>query len=132
MLAKLKAFVIYALILGAGLGIGYVAAHLKEWTKSSYTEGNYAGHFPDTKTKIVLYGTPTCPYCKAAREYFARKNIAFADLDITNNAQAKEKFAQLDNGDGVPAIIIGNRLITGFNQTAIENAFKTAGIQFSK
>lgn len=126
MLAKLKIVISYALILAAGLGAGYVVAHFKEWTKSPYTEGNYATHFPDAKTKVVMYGTSTCPYCKAAREYFVSKNIVFSDFDVNENKQANAAFMGLKNDGGVPAIIIGDRLITGFDKVAIEDALKKA------
>ncbi|TET42712.1 MAG: glutaredoxin 3, partial [Dehalococcoidia bacterium] len=29
--------------------------------------------------KVVIYSTPTCPYCKRAKDYLSRKGIAYVD-----------------------------------------------------
>ncbi|MBJ7310210.1 glutaredoxin family protein [Rugamonas sp. CCM 8940] len=123
LIKKLKQTVSYLLVLGAGLGAGYVAVHAPQWLKSPYTEGNYAAYFPDAKTRVVVYGTKHCPFCAKTRDYLRGQNIAFADFDIDDSSKAREEFKRLD-GEGVPVILIGNRRIAGFNQAAIEDALK--------
>lgn len=127
MISKFKTALQYGAILAIGLGFGYAFSHYKEFFATPYKEGNYAAHFADPSTQVVMYGTETCPYCKQARDYFEAKNIAYRDIVIGKHASEKDaqNFAELKS-EGVPAIIIGSRLITGFNPAAIEEALQIA------
>ncbi len=120
---KLKTFVSYLFILAAGLGAGYVLAHAPEWLKPNYTEGNYAAYYPNAKTKVVVYGTQSCSYCKKTREFLHAQNVTFLDLDVQHSDKARKDFEQL-GGKGVPLVLIGDRQIRGFNQGALEDALK--------
>lgn len=117
----------YALILAAGLGTGYVVANVPKWLKSPYTEGNYAAYYPNPQTKVVLYGTQTCPYCARAREFLHAKNIPYLERDVQHSDQAKKEFSQL-GGTGVPVLLVGDRRIQGFNQDALDSALKKIGM----
>ncbi|WP_305822654.1 glutaredoxin family protein [Massilia brevitalea] len=123
----LKTIFSYLLIIGAGIAIGTIAPRVPQWLKGDYTEGNYAAYFPNPSTKVVMYGTSTCPYCAKAREYLDQRGIAYADYDVQKSPAAKEAFSKLD-GKGVPLILIGNRRIDGFNAPVYDDALKNAGI----
>lgn len=123
----LKTVLSYLVIIGAGLAIGTLATRVPGWLKGDYTEGDYAAYFPDSSTKVVLYGTETCPYCAKARDYLRGRGVAFADYDVTRSPQAKQAFNKLE-GKGVPLIIIGGRRIDGFNEKAYDAALKEAGL----
>lgn len=118
---KIKVLLSYALVMLAGLAIGYAAINLPKWLKPPYTEGDYAQYFPAPDTKVLIYGTQSCPFCTKTRELFASQKIQFADFDIEKLDKARQEFLKL-GGEGVPLIIIGNRRIEGFNQTQIEAA----------
>lgn len=120
---SLKNVAVYALVLAAGLGGGYVAAHLPTWMTPNYKEGNFTAYFPDAQTKVVVFGTSWCPHCADARAYLRKQNVKFADLDIEKNTTAEAQYKEL-KGEGVPTILIGNRRIQGFNQDAIETALQ--------
>jgi len=126
-LKSLKTVVSYLLIIAAGIAIGTMAPRVPQWFKGDYTEGNYAAYFPNPATKVVMYGTSTCPFCAKAREYLDARGIAYADYDVQKSPAAKEAFSQLD-GKGVPLILIGNRRIDGFNAPVYDDALKNAGI----
>lgn len=120
---SLKNIAVYILVLAAGLGGGYVAAHLPAWMTPNYKEGNFTAYFPDAQTKVVLFGTSWCPHCADARAYLRKQNVKFADMDIEKNTTAGAQYKEL-KGEGVPTILIGNRRIQGFNQGAIETALQ--------
>ncbi len=70
--------------------------------------------------KVVIYSTPTCPYCKRAKEYLSRKGISYTDID---GAQDKEKAKEMTQKSGqmsVPVIIIDDEIVVGFNQTLLD------------
>jgi glutaredoxin-like YruB-family protein len=70
--------------------------------------------------KVIIYSTPTCPYCHQAKEFFKSQGIEYTDYDVAaDQARAKEmidKSGQM----GVPVIIIGDKMIIGFDQPSIE------------
>ena len=124
---NLKAALMYLLILAAGLGAGYLVVNIPKWLKSPYVEGNYAAYYPNAQTKVVVYGTSTCPYCLKTREFLHAKNITFIDYDVQKSDRAQKELAQL-GVNTVPVVLIGDRQIRGFNQAALESALKKVGL----
>ena len=43
--------------------------------------------------KVVMYSTSWCGYCKKARAYFKKNNIAYSDYDIEKNPSAKKNIS---------------------------------------
>ncbi|MGB9991463.1 glutaredoxin family protein [Massilia sp. SM-13] len=121
--SKLKTVVLYALILAAGLLVGLGAAKLPKLLERPYQTGNYSSHFASLNSKVVVYGTTTCPFCAKAREYLAEKKVVYSDFNVDNSEEARKKYKTL-NVKAVPAILIGDRLITGFRPDAIDDALK--------
>lgn len=68
---------------------------------------------------VKVYSTPTCPYCRIAKNFLKEKNIPFEELDVSRDKNAliemKEKSGQM----GVPVIDIDGKIIVGFNREAI-------------
>ena len=49
--------------------------------------------------KITIYSTPTCGFCRMAKEYLASKSIPYAEIDVsTDPAKQKELAASLGAG----------------------------------
>ncbi|SHN37898.1 Glutaredoxin [Duganella sacchari] len=118
---RIKTILTYGAILALGLAIGRLGMQAPQWFKSDYVEGNYQAYYPDATTKVVLYGTKTCPFCQKAREYLAQHNIAYADIDVNQPGQGQADYRGLGE-KAVPVLLIGNRRITGFKQPVIEAA----------
>jgi len=79
----------------------------------------------DSSPVVILYGTPWCGACKAARQYLASKHIPFAYKDIENDQSAarelQHKAARLGiPADRVPIIDVRGRLLVGFDRTRLE------------
>ena len=114
---------VYGVILVAGLAAGRYVPQLISMVTPKYSEGDFSAYYSDAPTKVVVYGTETCPYCIKTRAYLKERHIAFEDIDVAKSAKGKHDFAQL-GGKGVPLILIGNRQMTGFNQAAIDTALE--------
>jgi len=74
---------------------------------------------------VILYGTPWCGACKAAKKYLAQKRIPYAYKDIEGDpAAARElqsKAARLGvPADRVPILDVRGRLLLGFDPTRLE------------
>lgn len=76
---------------------------------------------------VTVYSTPTCPYCKMAKEYFDAKNVEYTDIDVSSDAKAAEDMVQKSGQMGVPVIEIGNQVLVGFDQAKIDEALTSAG-----
>jgi glutaredoxin len=71
--------------------------------------------------KIVLFTSPTCHWCKVAKDYFKKNSLKFKEIDITKDEKAA-KDCEKHGCRGVPVVLIGSRWICGFDQKAIEKA----------
>ena len=68
-----------------------------------------------------MYVLPNCGYCDRARSHLRARRISFEERNIASDAQAKAEFDQL-GGAGTPLIVIGDRVIHGFDPTRIDAA----------
>ena len=116
-------FLVYGLILAAGLTVGRYLPQLVRMVTPNYQQGNFDAYYPDARTRVVVYGTATCPYCIRTRAYLTERQIPFVDLDVVKSEKGKREFATL-GGKGVPLILIGDRQMTGFDQAAIDAALE--------
>lgn len=73
---------------------------------------------------ITVYSTPTCPYCKLAKEFLKEKSIDFKDVDVSADSSAANEMVKKSGQMGVPVIDIGGQIIVGWNKTALEEALK--------
>lgn len=72
---------------------------------------------------VVLYGTSWCGYCKKAKRYFEANGIAYTDLDVETNEQAKMEFEAMGGG-GVPVILVGNKRMNGFSEEGFRQIYR--------
>jgi glutaredoxin len=68
---------------------------------------------------VVMYSTDWCGYCKQARIYFAKRGIAYTELDVEKNPAAHAEFKRL-GGRGVPFFVHGGNVMRGFSEASFE------------
>lgn len=76
---------------------------------------------------IKVYTTPTCPWCKKAKEFLRSKGVAFQEVDVTKDRRLIEEMQELSGQRGVPVITDGERVVIGFNRQALEEMAGAAG-----
>ena len=65
-------------------------------------------------TKIEIYTTTTCPYCVKAKNLLTKKGLAFTEIDVTGDVNAREALVLKAEGRRtVPQIFINDRPIGG-------------------
>ena len=69
---------------------------------------------------VTVYSTPTCPYCKMAKEYLTEKKIEYNDVNVAENHEAAHQMVEKSGQMGVPQIEINGRIIVGFDKEAID------------
>lgn len=73
-----------------------------------------------TTHKVIIYSTPSCVYCKMAKEYFAKNNIAYEEHDVASDAKAREEMLEKSEQLGVPVIDIDGTIVIGFDKKNID------------
>ena len=73
-----------------------------------------------TDRKLVIYYTPTCPYCKRAKEYLSRQGIEYTEHNVATDRKAAKEMVKRSGQLGVPVILIGDEVIVGFHQSQID------------
>ena len=71
---------------------------------------------------VKIYSTPTCVYCRMAKDFFTKNNVAYEDADVALDAKAREEMFSKSHQMGVPVIDIDGHIIVGFNKDVIEKA----------
>lgn len=73
-------------------------------------------------SSIVIYTTPTCGYCKAAKAFFQENGKPYTEYDITKDGVRAEEAVKKSGQMGVPVIDIDGQIIVGFDQPKISRA----------
>jgi glutaredoxin 3 len=86
----------------------------------SLSKGGVKGGAMDKR--IIIYSTPTCPFCIRAKQFLKDNNIAFEDVDVSSNEQAASVMIEKSGQMGVPVLDIDGQVIVGFDKEKIKNA----------
>lgn len=73
--------------------------------------------------EVILYATQWCGYCAAARDFFSANGIRFTELDIEKSSAGYEGHRKL-GGNGVPLVVVGDRVIHGYNEGELRSTLK--------
>ena len=73
---------------------------------------------------VTIYSTPTCGYCRMAKEYFDEKGIGYTDHNVMRDRARAEEMMQKSGQMGVPVLDVNGKIVVGFNRPAIERALQ--------
>lgn len=76
---------------------------------------------------ITIYSTPTCPYCKALKQFLDGQSIAYTDIDVSANEAQRDEMQKLSGGLSVPVVVFDKGTGTqevqvGFDQSKVKQA----------
>ena len=71
---------------------------------------------------VVIYSTPTCVYCKMAKEYFKKYGITYTEHDVACDVAARKEMVEKSHQLGVPVIDIDGEIHVGFNRPEVARA----------
>lgn len=72
--------------------------------------------------KVTIYSTPSCVYCKMAKEFFKKNNVQYQEKDVASDSAAREDMLNKSGQMGVPVIDINGKIIIGFDQSRLREA----------
>jgi glutaredoxin-like YruB-family protein len=73
---------------------------------------------------VVIYTTPTCVYCRAAKEFFKEHGITYTEYNVAVDLEKRQEMVNRSNQMGVPVIVVGDELIVGFNEPKLRQALE--------
>ena len=71
--------------------------------------------------EVVIYTTPSCPWCHRAKEYFSRKGVSYIEHDVAADRDKAREMIEKSKQMGVPVIIIDGEVVVGFNQSRLDS-----------
>ena len=69
--------------------------------------------------RVIVFSTPSCSFCNAAKQYFRQRGVRFRDVDVSKDAVAARDMVRRTGQQGVPVIQIGSKMVEGFDRPAI-------------
>ena len=81
-----------------------------------------AAVFAHTDYKVVMYSTAWCPYCARTRAFFKSHHVDYLERDIERDSEANRVHREVLHANGIPVIVIGNEVISGYGEDAMTQA----------
>jgi len=74
--------------------------------------------------EVKIYMTPTCQWCKKAKEWLKKNKISFQELDLTESDTYRDELIEKTHQMVVPVIEIDGQFIIGFDEKKLEELLK--------
>jgi glutaredoxin 3 len=71
---------------------------------------------------VLVYSTPTCPYCVRAKQFLTENNIQFTNYDVSSDKVKADEMVEKSSQMGVPVLDIEGEIIVGFDKEKIKQA----------
>lgn len=71
-------------------------------------------------TSVIIYSTPVCHFCQAAKAFFKENKIEYTEYDVAADAEKREEMIEMTGQMGVPVIRIGEDVVIGFDEPKVK------------
>jgi glutaredoxin-like YruB-family protein len=71
---------------------------------------------------VVIYSTPTCTYCRAAKDFFQQHGIQYEEHNVAQDIARRQEMIEKSGQMGVPVITIDDKMIIGFDEDHLAEA----------
>ena len=71
-------------------------------------------------SRVLLFSTSTCSWCRRAKRYFKERGVTFKEINVERDADAARDIVRKTGQRGVPVTKIGSRWIVGFDKEQID------------
>ena len=72
--------------------------------------------------KVIIYTTPTCVYCKMAKEFFKERGVSYEERNVADNDQDRQSMIDKSGQLGVPVIEVEGEIFVGFDKDGLARA----------
>ena len=70
-------------------------------------------------SKITIYTTPTCAYCKMTKAFFKEHNVTYEEKDVASDHALAEEMVKKSGQMAVPVIDIDGKILVGFDKEGL-------------
>jgi glutaredoxin 3 len=77
--------------------------------------------------RVLVFTTPSCPWCNRAKGYLRERRVPFREIDVSRDAAAARDLVRRTGQMGVPVVEIDGRPIVGFDRPQIDRLLGLAG-----
>jgi glutaredoxin 3 len=74
----------------------------------------------DGQKEVLIYSTPTCHFCQAAKAFFKENKIEYTDYNVAEDAEKRTEMVEKSGQMGVPVIFIGGEMTIGFDEGKVK------------
>lgn len=71
--------------------------------------------------KVIIYTTPTCPYCEMSKAFFDKHGISYTEHDVATDPIARDESRQKSGMLAVPVTDIDGTIVVGFDPHAFSD-----------
>ena len=77
--------------------------------------------------EVVIYTTPTCQYCPAAKRWLQDHGVAYTEYDVSRDPVRATEMYRLTGQGAVPVIRVGGQVMVGFDPLQLAKLLPNAG-----
>ncbi len=70
--------------------------------------------------KVIVYSTPTCPWCFRAKQFLKEHGVEFEDVDVSADHARAQEMIEKSGQMGVPVLDIDGNIVVGFDVERIK------------
>ncbi|MGY4707898.1 glutaredoxin family protein [Candidatus Bipolaricaulota sp. J31] len=71
--------------------------------------------------KVIVYTTPSCPWCNAVKQYLEERGIAYTEIDVSQDQEAAMEMVRKSGQMGVPVVEIDGEIVIGFDKERLDH-----------
>jgi len=86
-----------------------------------------AGAAQANTAPLTLYVVPNCESCKQVEDFLAARGISVAEKNVNKSIDLQNELKKAAGDLRVPALMVGDKAIVGYNRTALLDALSKAG-----
>jgi glutaredoxin-like YruB-family protein len=69
---------------------------------------------------VIVYTSPTCPYCTMVKEFLSQKGVSFDERDVSRDPSYAQELMNSTGQMGVPVTSINGQIVVGFDRGRLE------------
>ncbi len=70
-------------------------------------------------SKVIIYSTPNCVFCRMAKKFFDANGVKYEEKDVATDIPARQAMIEKTGQMGVPVIEVDNKIIIGFDKAKL-------------
>ena len=100
----------------------------KAVNKRKYSTSTPDAGASTASVSATIYVVPACDTCDQVREFLDIRKISVTEKDISKDVKLQEELKEKTGGDlRVPVLVVGDKVLSGYNRTALLEALTAAG-----